>query len=58
MALRCHLMGQHARKISCTRLNQASSRSHSIFTLTVTSSHLVTGTETQAKLNLVDLAGS
>ena len=51
-------MGQHARKVSCTRLNQASSRSHSVFTLTVAGTHLVTGAETHAKLNLVDLAGS
>ena len=58
MALRCHLMGQHARKVGCTRLNQASSRSHSIFTITLTSTNSSSGSHTTSKLNLVDLAGS
>lgn len=44
---------QCRRTTGCTRLNERSSRSHAIYTLTVTTNNAVT-----AKLTLVDLAGS
>ncbi|KXN69779.1 P-loop containing nucleoside triphosphate hydrolase protein, partial [Conidiobolus coronatus NRRL 28638] len=48
------------RIVSATKLNADSSRSHCVFTLTITS-HVLTPTglaETSSKFNLVDLAGS
>ena len=41
-----------------TNLNEHSSRSHMIMTVTVISEYRATGVVTRAKLNLVDLAGS
>ncbi|KAG5439973.1 hypothetical protein PCK2_000665 [Pneumocystis canis] len=54
-------MGSHKRHVAATKCNDLSSRSHSIFTITV---HIKDGTEVGedllkvGKLNLVDLAGS
>ena len=41
-----------------TKMNDVSSRSHSVVTLIVNQTDKSTGTETSARLNLVDLAGS
>ena len=41
-----------------TNMNEHSSRSHMMLTVTVISENKVTGTVTRGKLNLVDLAGS
>jgi len=49
--------GSRLRAVAATRLNQNSSRSHVIFSLTC-EQRLGDGTEKLAKLNLVDLAGS
>lgn len=49
--------GSRLRAVAATRLNQHSSRSHVIFSLTC-EQRLADGTEKLAKLNLVDLAGS
>jgi len=51
---------QERRRVAETRINARSSRSHSIFTLKVTSVRQVSGgeAETTGKLHLVDLAGS
>merc|ERR1719169_396793 len=49
--------GSRLRAVAATRLNQHSSRSHVIFSLTC-EQRLIDGTEKLAKLNLVDLAGS
>lgn len=49
--------GSRLRAVAATRLNQHSSRSHVIFSLTC-EQKLDDGTEKLAKLNLVDLAGS
>jgi hypothetical protein len=59
--MQCLRVGQKIRKVGATKMNEGSSRSHSIFMITIESS------ETDAagvvhykvgKLNLVDLAGS
>nr|CEL64362.1 TPA: Kinesin-ii motor protein, related [Neospora caninum Liverpool] len=55
------LAGQRNRKVGATLMNVVSSRSHSIFTVTIESCEIVDGQENQiriGKLNLVDLAGS
>lgn len=39
-------------------MNAESSRSHSVFTLTITQKDTVSNSEKIGKLNLVDLAGS
>jgi len=52
------MMGNYLRKVSCTSMNQASSRSHCIFVLSVKGVDLKTHTEIYSKINLVDLAGS
>ncbi|XP_062847647.1 kinesin-like protein KIFC3 [Trichomycterus rosablanca] len=41
-----------------TQMNQHSSRSHALLTVTVQGTDLATGTKSSGKLNLVDLAGS
>ena len=46
------------RSQTATNLNEHSSRSHMIVTVSVTSENLLTGVVTRGKLNLVDLAGS
>lgn len=50
--------GTQARAVSSTNMNQESSRSHSIFTLTVNQKNTITGTQRSGHLRLVDLAGS
>jgi kinesin family protein 6/9 len=57
-ALNYHMMGNYIRKINSTCLNQASSRSHCIFTLNVKGKNLSSLTEVYSKIHLVDLAGS
>lgn len=52
------MMGNFIRHVSSTPLNQSSSRSHSIFTITMEGRELDNHTSFVSKLNLVDLAGS
>jgi len=47
-----------ARAVAATKSNEHSSRSHSVFTLTVTGMHKASGERRRGLLNLVDLAGS
>jgi len=59
-------VGQKQRKVGATKMNEGSSRSHSILTITIESSEKEVDTKTGAesvhykvgKLNMVDLAGS
>ncbi|KAH7420223.1 kinesin heavy chain [Cadophora sp. MPI-SDFR-AT-0126] len=59
-----HLMdeGNKARTVAATNMNETSSRSHAVFTLTLTQKRFDTDTkmslEKVAKISLVDLAGS
>ena len=41
-----------------TKMNAVSSRSHTVFTITVVQKNRITGETVQGKLNLIDLAGS
>ncbi|KAF9890143.1 hypothetical protein FE257_006304 [Aspergillus nanangensis] len=50
--------GGAARAVAATNMNQESSRSHSIFVITVTQKNLETGSAKSGQLFLVDLAGS
>lgn len=50
--------GGNARAIAATNMNQESSRSHSIFVITVTQKNVETGSAKSGQLFLVDLAGS
>lgn len=50
--------GGAARAVSATNMNQESSRSHSIFVITVTQKNVETGSAKSGQLFLVDLAGS
>lgn len=50
--------GNDIRAVSATNMNEASSRSHSIFILTVTQNNSVEKSAKTGKLYLVDLAGS
>jgi kinesin family protein 5 len=50
--------GGEARAVSSTNMNAESSRSHSIFVLTVTQKNVETGSMKSGQLFLVDLAGS
>jgi len=50
--------GQENRSIASTRMNQESSRSHSVFMASVSQRNQSTGSKKSAKLFLVDLAGS
>ncbi|KAF2020841.1 kinesin-domain-containing protein [Aaosphaeria arxii CBS 175.79] len=50
--------GGAARAVSATNMNQESSRSHSIFVVTITQKNLETGSMKSGQLFLVDLAGS
>ena len=50
--------GGNARAVAATKMNQESSRSHSIFVITVTQKNLETGSMKSGQLFLVDLAGS
>ncbi|XP_075437154.1 kinesin-like protein KIFC3 isoform X2 [Ascaphus truei] len=51
-------LGKMNRATFCTNMNERSSRSHALLTVTITGKDLTTGTLTSGKLNLVDLAGS
>jgi kinesin family protein 15 len=59
-ALQLLHLGNTNRHVGCTAMNSESSRSHSIFTVYVSSILSVNGVEhtTSSKFNLVDLAGS
>jgi kinesin family member C1 len=46
------------RSVAATQANERSSRSHSVFMLTVTGKNTITGEQSKGTLNLVDLAGS
>jgi kinesin family protein C1 len=46
------------RSVAATKANQRSSRSHSVFILTLVGENEVTGERSEGTLNLVDLAGS
>lgn len=50
--------GASNRAVAATGMNEGSSRSHSVFTITVTKRNLLNNTTTSGKLVLVDLAGS
>jgi len=50
--------GNSNRSVGQTRMNNKSSRSHSVFILTLSQSQLITNTQITSKLILVDLAGS
>lgn len=50
--------GNKNRTVAATRMNEASSRSHSLFTLTVAMANQDDGTRKIGRLHLVDLAGS
>jgi kinesin family protein 5 len=50
--------GGSARAVAATNMNQESSRSHSIFVITVTQKNVETGSMKSGQLFLVDLAGS
>ncbi|KAL4952274.1 P-loop containing nucleoside triphosphate hydrolase protein [Aspergillus filifer] len=50
--------GGNSRAVAATNMNQESSRSHSIFVITVTQKNLETGSAKSGQLFLVDLAGS
>jgi hypothetical protein len=50
--------GNRNRSVAETRMNQRSSRSHSVFLLTLTQVNTVNNTKISSKLVLVDLAGS
>jgi len=51
-------LGRHNRMTAATDMNERSSRSHSILSITVLGRNTITNTEINGKLNLVDLAGS
>ncbi|KAI8996690.1 P-loop containing nucleoside triphosphate hydrolase protein [Gaertneriomyces semiglobifer] len=51
-------VGQKNRMVASTKMNAESSRSHSVFLLTITQKNLTDGTQKAGKLYLVDLAGS
>ena len=50
--------GGMARAVASTNMNQESSRSHSIFVITITQKNVETGSAKSGQLFLVDLAGS
>lgn len=50
--------GARVRAVASTNMNQESSRSHSIFVITVAQKNTVSGTQKVGQLSLVDLAGS
>ncbi|CAM5115316.1 unnamed protein product [Natator depressus] len=51
-------LGKRNRATYCTNMNERSSRSHALLTITITGTNCSSGTKTSGKLNLVDLAGS
>ncbi|VVT46768.1 uncharacterized protein SAPINGB_P001377 [Magnusiomyces paraingens] len=50
--------GSAVRAVASTNMNQESSRSHSIFVITVAQKNTLTGAQKTGQLSLVDLAGS
>lgn len=50
-------IGQQNRSIASTRMNQHSSRAHTLFQVEIRQRH-IDGSERKGLLNLVDLAGS
>ncbi|KAM5472250.1 Kinesin heavy chain [Microsporum audouinii] len=50
--------GDTSRAVAATNMNQESSRSHSIFVITITQKNVETGSAKSGQLFLVDLAGS
>jgi kinesin family member C1 len=46
------------KQVGATQMNERSSRSHCVFQLRISGTHLETGQQTQGVLNLIDLAGS
>jgi kinesin family protein 6/9 len=52
------MMGNYVRRVSSTPMNQTSSRSHCIFTLSIEIKDLKNNSIRSSKLHLVDLAGS
>jgi len=54
----CMRLGQQNRAVAATNMNEESSRSHSIFIVTVVQRNSRTESEMRGKLYLVDLAGS
>ena len=56
--IRLLLRGDAARATASTNMNAQSSRSHSIFIITVTQKNVVSGTSKTGKLFVCDLAGS
>jgi kinesin family protein 6/9 len=57
-ALNYLMTGNFNKKINATSLNQSSSRSHCLFTLTIRATDRLTLAELSSKVHLVDLAGS
>ena len=51
-------IGQRSRATAATNMNQESSRSHSVFVVTISQKDTTTGTQKSGVLYLVDLAGS
>jgi kinesin family member 5 len=51
-------IGQRSRATAATNMNQESSRSHSVFVITISQKDTTTGTQKSGVLYLVDLAGS
>lgn len=51
-------IGQGSRATAATNMNQESSRSHSVFVITISQKDTTTGTQKSGVLYLVDLAGS
>ncbi|XP_053104011.1 kinesin-like protein KIFC2 isoform X2 [Hemicordylus capensis] len=52
------VLGKRNRATYSTNMNEHSSRSHALLTVTITGTELASGTSITGKLNLVDLAGS
>nr|XP_020670535.1 kinesin-like protein KIFC2 [Pogona vitticeps] len=51
-------LGKRNRATHATNMNERSSRSHALLTVTITGTERASGTKVTGKLNLVDLAGS
>lgn len=51
-------LGDEARNVAETKLNEASSRSHTVFRISIQSTCQKDGSLKESQLNLVDLAGS
>mgnify|MGYP006436703753 FL=1 len=54
----CMKTGDGNRSVGVTKMNEHSSRSHAIVMIKVHGTNILTGTATQSKLTLIDLAGS